>query len=107
LETARGDKVLLVAKGPDAREALDKLTPMIAEGLGDEGCVPVSAPATMTVAPIAAPAPRKDVKPNLIMGVAASSGLAVGEVYQVRHVEIQVKEEGGRPSRSGDCSMMP
>lgn len=97
LETARGDKVLLVAKGPDAREALDKLTPMIAEGLGDEGCVPVSAPATMTVAPIAAPAPRNDVKPNLITGVAASSGLAVGEVYQVRHVEIQVKEEGGSP----------
>jgi phosphocarrier protein FPr len=99
LETARGDKVLLVAKGPDAREALDKLTPMIAEGLGDEGCVPVSAPATMTVAPIAAPAPRKDVIPNLITGVAASSGLAVGEVYQVRHVEIQVKEEGGSPNQ--------
>ena len=32
LETALGDKVLLVAKGPDAREALDKLTPMIAKG---------------------------------------------------------------------------
>jgi len=99
LETARGDKVLLVAKGPDAREALDKLTPMIAEGLGDEGCVPVSAPATMTVAPIAAPAPRKGVIPNLITGVAASSGRAVGEVYQVRHVEIQVKEEGGSPDQ--------
>jgi phosphoenolpyruvate-protein kinase (PTS system EI component) len=70
---------------------------MIAEGLGDEGCVPVSAPATMTVAPIAAPAPRKDVQPNLITGVAASSGLAVGEVYQVRHVEIQVKEQGESP----------
>jgi phosphocarrier protein FPr len=99
LETARGDKVLLVAKGPDAREALDKLTQMIAEGLGDEGCVPASAPATMTVAPIAAPAPRKDVIPNLLTGVAASSGLAVGEVYQVRHVEIQVKEEGGSPDQ--------
>ena len=97
LETARGDKVLLVAKGPDAREAVDRLTPMIAEGLGDEGCVPVAAPATMTMAPIAAPAPRKDADPNLITGVAASSGLAVGDVYQVRHVEIQVKEEGGTP----------
>ena len=40
LETARGDKILLVGEGPDAREAVDKLTPMIAEGLGDEGCVP-------------------------------------------------------------------
>ena len=45
LETARGDKVVLVAKGPDAREGVNRLTPMIAEGLGDEGCVPVSAPA--------------------------------------------------------------
>jgi hypothetical protein len=80
---------------------------MIAEGLGDEGCVPVAAPATMTMAPISAPAPRKDADPNLITGVPASSGLAVGEVYQVRHVEIQVKEEGGRPIRSGGCSMMP
>jgi multiphosphoryl transfer protein len=99
LETARGDKVVLVAKGPDAREAVNRLTPMIAEGLGDEGCVPVSAPATMTEAPIAAPAPRKDADPNLVTGVPASSGLAVGEVYQVRHVDIQVKEEGGTPDQ--------
>jgi multiphosphoryl transfer protein len=99
LETARGDKVVLVAKGPDAREAVNRLTPMIAEGLGDEGCVPVSALATMTEARIAAPAPRKDVDPKLIAGVAASAGLAVGEVYQVRHVEIQVKEEGGTPDQ--------
>jgi multiphosphoryl transfer protein len=98
LETARGDKVLLVAKGPDAHEAVDRLTPMIVEGLGDEGCVPVSAPATMTEGPISAPAPRpKDVDPNLIRGAAASSGLAVGEVFQVRHVEIEVKEEGREP----------
>jgi multiphosphoryl transfer protein len=98
LETARGDKVLLVAKGPDAHEAVNRLTPMIAEGLGDEGCVPVSAPATMTEGPLSAPAPRpKDVDPNLITGAAASSGLAVGEVFQVRRVEIEVKEEGRNP----------
>ncbi|MGA7212875.1 MAG: phosphoenolpyruvate--protein phosphotransferase [Terrimicrobiaceae bacterium] len=99
LETALGDKVVLVAKGSDAREAVDKLTPMIAEGLGDEGCVPASALAAMTATPISAPAPRKDVDPKLITGAAASSGLAVGEVYQVRHVEIQVKEEGGSPDQ--------
>src|SRR5262245_26171497 len=99
LETALGDKVVLVAKGPDAKEAVDKLTPMIAEGLGDEGCVPASALAAMNATPISAPAPTKEVDPNLIAGVAASSGLAVGEVYQVRHVDIQVKEEGGRPDQ--------
>ena len=99
LETALGDKVVLVAKGPDAREALDKLTPMIAEGLGDEGCVPATALAAMNAALISAPAPQKEGDPNLLVGVAASSGLAVGEVYQVRHVDIQVKEEGGRPDQ--------
>jgi multiphosphoryl transfer protein len=100
LETARGDKVVLVAKGPDARAAVDKLGPLIAEGLGDEGCVPAPAPATTTVAPISAPAPRpKEENPNLITGAAASAGLAVGEVYQVRHLEIEVKEQGGTPDR--------
>ena len=83
-----------VAKGPDAKEAVGRLTPMIAEGLGDEGCVPATALAAMNAAPISAPAPTKAGDPNLIVGVAASSGLAVGEVYQVRHVDIQVKEEG-------------
>lgn len=98
LDTANGDKVVLVAKGPDAREAVDKLAPLVAEGLGDEGCVPAPALATTTMEPISAPAPRpKDVDPNLVTGVAASSGLAVGEVYQVRHVEIEVKEHGGEP----------
>ena len=98
LETAKGDKVVLVAKGPDAREAVDKLSPLIAEGLGDEGCVPAPALATTTLAPISAAAPRpKDENPNLIVGVAASSGLAIGEVYQVRHVDIEVKEQGRSP----------
>jgi phosphoenolpyruvate-protein phosphotransferase len=97
LETAVGDKVILVARGPDAREAVEKLTPMIVKGLGDEGCVPAAALAAMLESPISAPAPRKNVDPNLITGVTASSGLAVGEVYQVRHEEIQVEEKGGSP----------
>ena len=97
LETAKGDKVVLVAKGPDAREAVDKLSPLIAE-VGDEGCVPAPALATTTLAPISAAAPRpKDENPNLIVGVAASSGLAICEVYQVRHVDIEVKEQGRSP----------
>ena len=41
-----------------ARAAVDKLSPLIAEGLGDEGCVPAPALATTTLAPISAAAPR-------------------------------------------------
>lgn len=95
LEVGKGDIVHLIASGPDARAAIDKLAPVIAQGCGDEGCVPAPAPATTTMAPEAAPAPRrKSSDPNLLIGVASSPGLAVGEVYQVRREEIQVTEAG-------------
>jgi phosphocarrier protein FPr len=100
LETARGDKVVLVAKGADARQAVDKLSKLIAEGLGDEGCIPAPAPATTTGSPKSAPAPRpKDGDPNLVTGVVASGGIAVGEIYQVRRTEIAIKEQGDSPAR--------
>jgi phosphocarrier protein FPr len=95
LEASRGDKVILVAKGPDAKQAIEKLAQLIAAGLGDEGCAPAPAPATTTIPKIAAPPPRpRSTDPNVLLGVAASPGLAVGTVFQVRHVDIAVEEEG-------------
>ena len=95
LEVTGGDKVVLVAKGPDAKLAIEKLSDLIAKGLGDEGCPPAHAPATMTTAKIDEPAPRpRSDDPNLLLGVAASPGLAVGNVFQVRREEIIVEEEG-------------
>ena len=99
LEIGQGDKVTLTAKGDDAEPAIETLTPLLWEGLGDEGCKPAPAPASVEVSPRAAPPPRpRSEDPNLLIGVAASPGLAVGEVFQVRHQEIQVKEiaEGTR-----------
>ena len=95
LEVGRGDKVVLVAKGADAKEAVEKLSQLIAQGLGDEGCTPAPAPATTTIAKIAEPPPRpRSDDPNVLVGVAASPGLAVGTVFQVRRAEIVVEEEG-------------
>src|SRR6185436_6618870 len=52
-------------------------------------------PATTTVAPESAPAPRrKSSDPNLLLGVSSSPGLAVGEVFQVHRAEIPVTEAG-------------
>jgi len=95
LEVGHGDKVVLIAKGPDAREAVDKLSELIAQGLGDTGHSPAPAPATTTIAKIAEPVtrPRGD-DPSILTGVAASPGLAVGTVFQVRRQEIVVEEEG-------------
>jgi phosphocarrier protein FPr len=95
LEVLGGDKVVVVAKGPDAKVAVQKLSKLIAAGLGDEGQMPAPAPATTTIARIAEPPPRpRSDDPNLLSGVAASPGLAVGTVFQVRRAEIMVKEEG-------------
>ncbi len=95
LEVTCGDKVIIVAKGGDAKEAVEKLSALIASGLGDEGCAPAPAPATIAVAKIAEPPPRpRNTDPNMLLGVAASPGLVVGNVFQVKRTEIAVKEEG-------------
>ena len=98
LDVRKGASVRLLATGPDARAAIDKIAPIIAQGLGDEGCVPAPAPATTTISAEAAPAPRKrSTDPNLLIGVSASPGRAVGQIFQVRRAEIAVPEEGGPP----------
>jgi len=95
LDVERGAVVRVVATGADAKAAVEKLAQVLAQGAGDEGCVPAPAPATTVAA--AAPAPpqqRKSSDPNLLLGVAASPGLAVGQVFQVRRKEIEVAEAG-------------
>ena len=95
LDVRSGAIVHLLASGPDARAAVDKIAPVIAQGLGDEGCTPAPAPAKTTVAPESAPPSRqKSTDPNLLLGVPCSPGLAVGQAFQVRRGMIEVTEEG-------------
>jgi phosphocarrier protein FPr len=95
LEAVQGSKINVLASGPDAQEAANKLAAVLAQGCGDEGCTPAPAPATIALPAAAAPPPRrKSASPNLLEGVAASPGLAVGQVSQVRQAEIEVAENG-------------
>lgn len=95
IEIGLGDKVVVVAEGPDAQEAIDAIAPELAAGLGDEGSRPARAPATTEPDPANAPAPRPlNEDPNLLLGVSASPGLGVGKVYQMRREEISVPETG-------------
>jgi multiphosphoryl transfer protein len=94
LEVGPGEKVHLIAQGPGAAEAVRSLTAAVAEGLGEEGGPPAAAPASTTVRAEAAPAPREHSDdPDLLLGVAASPGLGVGTVVQIRHEDISVEEE--------------
>jgi phosphocarrier protein FPr len=94
LDASQGAKVQVLASGPDAAAAVEKLSAVLAQGCGDEGCTPAPAPATTTVSAAAAPPRRKSADPDLLIGVAASPGLAVGEVFQLRRAEISVTEAG-------------
>ena len=97
LDVRYNDKVNLVAQGPDAEAALAALAPQILSGLGEEGA-PAPAPASRVVADIARPAPvRKSDDPNVLLGVTAAPGFAVGAVFQVRHQDVAVQETAADP----------
>jgi phosphocarrier protein FPr len=95
LDVGHGAKVHVVATGPDAQAAVEKLSALLAAGSGDEGCAPVPAP-TSTAAALssAPPARRRSDDPDLLVGASASPGLAIGAVFQLRRQEIRVTEAG-------------
>ncbi len=99
MEVKYGDKVRVVAQGADAAAAVDELTAAIATGLGEEGVGPIAEPGVGSAVPATpqvavAPAPRRRSEdPNLLLGVAASPGLGVGTVVQIRHEDLEVAEE--------------
>jgi len=87
LEVSRGDTIHIVATGADAAEAVAALSQVIREGLGEDD----SAAAGAIVQPPRVP--RRDQDANVLAGVAASPGLAVGNIWQVRPQPIHVVED--------------
>jgi phosphocarrier protein FPr len=100
LEVAHGDTVQLIADGTDAVAAIAELSEALRTGLGEEGAKPVSSTASVAALTAAPPPPRpRSTDPNLILGVAASPGLAVGYSYALRRQEIEVAEAGSNPNQ--------
>ncbi len=96
LSVAKGDKVQVVATGPGARALVDALAAAIADGLGEDvsqesadglGEVQV---AEVKEAPLTR---RTSDDPNVLIGVAASPGVAVGRIFQWQRHQIEVTEE--------------
>ncbi len=99
-QVANGDTITLEAQGPDAKAAVTELTTAIRDGLGEAGSVAVSAPASIAQSDLKAPPPQpKSEDPNIILGVAASSGLAVGNTYRVQEQRLTVEEVGESPEK--------
>ncbi|MCL4812832.1 MAG: phosphoenolpyruvate--protein phosphotransferase [Vicinamibacteraceae bacterium] len=109
LDVSHGDTVRVTASGPDAPAAIEAVVAAIREGLGEAATPPrptTTAPSAVPSAaasPAAAPIPPTDAGgspgtlPDVLAGVAASPGLAVGSVVQVRHETIQVPELADDP----------
>jgi phosphocarrier protein FPr len=93
LEVAKNDAVRVVARGLHAREAVDVLSKLLREGLGEElggGTAPAkAAPAIDT--------PETPRDPDHITGVSASPGLAIGQIFPFRAEDGPVAERGGEP----------
>lgn len=99
LEVGKGDKVQLVARGPQAEAALEALVPQLREGLGEEGAVPVVMRGADAKAEPEEPVllPPRSGDESLLIGVAASPGIGVGKVFQLREQEIEVDPNPSGP----------
>lgn len=92
LNIGHGDKVQVIAHGEDAEQAVTAIAAALASGLGEEGLVPVGetqAPQTAEEAPLTG---IHSEDPDVLLGVSASPGLAVGTIVQLRRKEIEVEE---------------
>lgn len=97
LEIGRGDSVVLEATGADAEAAIAELSTALRDGLGEAGATPVTT-ASIAPAEVLAPEPRpQSDDPDIILGVAAAPGVAVGNTYRQRRQDIGVEETAASP----------
>lgn len=89
LEVAFSDTVYIHATGSDAQNALDTLSALIKEGLGE---IPAHGHEMATSETVLPPPELENI--HMMNGISASNGLAVGQILQWRHSDISVIEIG-------------
>ncbi|WP_035054812.1 phosphoenolpyruvate--protein phosphotransferase [Andreprevotia chitinilytica] len=96
LEVQHGDEIRVKANGPDASSAIKALVDLLISGSGEDVGAAIVAkhkPAPFDTMRAVPPKPKSD-DPNVLTGVSASPGLAVGQIFQIKQPEIQVPEQG-------------
>ncbi len=87
LEVEKGDKIVLVANGPDAQKAVNHILPRLSEGLGENLA---AAAAEQKVAFKKA----EKAAVNQLIGIGASRGIAIGRVLQLKTEKFDIIEQG-------------
>jgi len=90
LEIERGDSIRIVARGADAKEAVEALHSAARKAFGQTEERPSAAPAEKMTAPM--PATLGKEEPGVLRGVSASPGLAIGRVTKLVRPVVQVDE---------------
>lgn len=100
LEAGNGDAIRVRARGADAPAALEAMVALLATDLDAQTAdsiappvAPASSASTTTTRPPGVGAARDD--DTVLRGVGASPGLAVGQVFHLRHDDVVVEERGG------------
>lgn len=96
LQVGHNETVTLTATGADANAAVLALTDAIAHGLGEDVSAPVAVPDKRERSQWSQPPRTADA--NLLLGVSASPGLAVGQTYRVREQALQMVETAQNPA---------
>jgi phosphocarrier protein FPr len=90
LEIERGDSIRIVARGADAKEAVEALGSAARTAFGQTEEKPTAAPAEKMAIPT--PAPSGKEEPGVLRGISASPGLAIGQVTKLVRPVVQVDE---------------
>lgn len=96
LGASKGSQLKIEVNGEDEDTALKEIEAAILSGLGEGEAAEEAAPAKPAPPPAAKPAApvveSKPVKENMLKGVCAAPGIAVGPVYQFRRQEISIDD---------------
>lgn len=89
LAVRHGDRIDVVASGPDAEFAVAAVVELIEGGMGESAALPTAAPAVVVEAVRARPA-----EAGLLRGVMAAPGMAIGQAVRFVSSDIVVVEAG-------------